>query len=312
MNELSTLEIRSGPIISNSNKFSVSQLVEPTIAPRLAEVRRCVAEVLCAKTNAIEAVHDLRVSTRRALVALDFMSGAIDRKSRRALAKQLRKLCRRAGRVRDLDVMIERIRERKLTETQPFLESLREKRDALYVTLEAFLRKSDRNFSFKIHLDCSHPKHDRRNRRLAGSFASWAQCRIAKLAKWFFRISQRSFDNARSLHRLRIQARKMRYTLEILAPIAPNIHVSPVYSLLQKLQELLGEMNDSNVLCKIIKEHRGGQQGSSSDRFLKRQSRTQSKKQAECLSQLQTLWSKEAQMSFSTELRKMLEFRVHR
>ncbi|MBX3389402.1 MAG: CHAD domain-containing protein [Phycisphaeraceae bacterium] len=88
--------------------------------------RRAVGEVLDAAERLMEAreatpekVHALRRSCRTASVVLDVLESAIDRNAAERLQKTLRKLRRRAGRVRDLDVHVEIVSELLGEEGQP-------------------------------------------------------------------------------------------------------------------------------------------------------------------------------------------------
>ena len=58
-----------------------------------------------------EAVHDLRVASRRLIAACDVWQGTLRRRPERTLRRRLRRLRRRAGAVRDLEVHVARLRE---------------------------------------------------------------------------------------------------------------------------------------------------------------------------------------------------------
>ena len=62
------------------------------------------AEVLA--TEPIDAVHQARVATRRLKAALDLVEPLVSNRSRRAMIRVLRRVRRRLGPVRDIDVMI--------------------------------------------------------------------------------------------------------------------------------------------------------------------------------------------------------------
>lgn len=91
------------------NPGRVSLAVDPA---RLA--RRAVNDVLKAATRLAESrdatperVHVLRRSCRTASVVIDVLGSALDKEASERLQRVLRKLRRRAGRVRDLDVHVE-------------------------------------------------------------------------------------------------------------------------------------------------------------------------------------------------------------
>ncbi|CAN5610052.1 hypothetical protein BH09PLA1_BH09PLA1_24810 [soil metagenome] len=60
-----------------------------------------------------DAIHDARVATRRLKAALDLLESAIDHRRLRPFARTLRKLRKRLGPLRDLDVMGDHLRELK-------------------------------------------------------------------------------------------------------------------------------------------------------------------------------------------------------
>ncbi len=72
-------------------------------------------------------------------------------------------------------------------------------------------------------------------------FTAWALERIDGIARRFLKLLQRGERSAESLHRLRIRAKKLRYSLELLTPAIPTIVDSLAFRRLQKLQTLLGK-----------------------------------------------------------------------
>src|SRR5262245_11530452 len=92
--------------------------VEPT-APTDEVARLALAERLLAvahfldksigDTDEAEAIHQLRVWTRRAASALELFDAALPDSRRKRMKKTLRKMRRRAGAVRDCDIHLERL-----------------------------------------------------------------------------------------------------------------------------------------------------------------------------------------------------------
>src|SRR5215831_6528841 len=62
----------------------------------------------------IEAIHQTRVTTRRLTAAVELLGPVLPDRRRRTITKSLRKLRKRLGRLRDLDVMLEHLDERGL------------------------------------------------------------------------------------------------------------------------------------------------------------------------------------------------------
>ncbi len=88
----------------------------PTSTETLAEFAGRVLDSLCqtivsfetgASTGDVEAVHAMRVSSRRLRAGLSNFAVCLSRDFRRSLRKEINTLADTLGRVRDLDVMIE-------------------------------------------------------------------------------------------------------------------------------------------------------------------------------------------------------------
>lgn len=89
---------------------------ETTSSERLAQFAERALNALCqtlisfesgAATGDIDAVHDMRVSSRRLRVGLSNFAVCLPREFRRNLRKELNGLADTLGHVRDLDVMVE-------------------------------------------------------------------------------------------------------------------------------------------------------------------------------------------------------------
>src|SRR5262245_3086583 len=93
-----------------SSETPVSKAAREVLAVRLDAVNQTGGQAVEAFTDP-EAVHKLRVATRRARAALDMFAGALPRKALRRGRKTLRKLRRAAGAVRNLDVLLAAIGE---------------------------------------------------------------------------------------------------------------------------------------------------------------------------------------------------------
>ncbi|HKX33552.1 MAG TPA: CHAD domain-containing protein [Blastocatellia bacterium] len=73
--------------------------------------RLIIAEEIGASEGEVEAIHDMRVAIRRLRVALGNFSGCLPREDSRRIRAQLETLADALGGVRDLDVMIEYLKD---------------------------------------------------------------------------------------------------------------------------------------------------------------------------------------------------------
>jgi len=63
-----------------------------------------------------------------------------------------------------------------------------------------------------------------------------------------------STDNVKRRHRLRIRVKRLRYACEFFAPCFPPAAVKPYVRELEKLQDILGELNDAAVARTLLQE----------------------------------------------------------
>jgi CHAD domain-containing protein len=207
----------------------------------------------CAKQPDVEAVHRLRVTSRRIRVGLRMFSELFPDAERRQCCRQLRRLTRMLGAVRTLDVNIRVLRGagRRLQSETREVQVLATRRllaeraaAAKEVTeISAILRKSD--FSGRLE------------RMIRFTHKQWPSKRLLKIVREELErlrgVARRrekdweSKENRRSFHRLRIAVKKYRYALEV----AQSLFGSSVKSRLdavEELQDLMGASHDVEVL----------------------------------------------------------------
>jgi len=228
------------------------------VRARLAGVRERLQRALD-DCGDVEAIHQLRVSSRRCFAALDVLSGWLPEKPRQKLAKRLRRLRRRCGKARDADVQ------------DRFLEHLAGEpgRDAIQIAGLSELRDrlSRRRHKTRRRLRRKLPKLADRIRRAGRKLISATTVAdsanpsnvdptpLAIVARRILAAEMEAIrvqptvetDPPEKLHPLRIACKRLRYVLEIFIPVLPSEWQSDVYPRLQKLQELLGEIQDGIV-----------------------------------------------------------------
>jgi len=210
-----------------------------------------------------EGVHLMRVATRRARAALDTFGNALPGREREQLAVDLRWLTGVLGRVRDLDVQLEHLdgyraalepyRRASLDAYRRHLESLRRLAHAELVDALDAPAYQKLLIDYRALLKtASRPEH----------VSALRVCDVARttVAPLLRRVLQRGraidADSKPSrLHKLRIDAKRLRYQLEALAP-AYGETLAPVQRALKRLQDRLGQHQDAEVARAQLADYR--------------------------------------------------------
>jgi CHAD domain-containing protein len=218
----------------------------------------------------IEEVHDMRVATRRMRAAFRVFDDHLDMKQLKPILKDLRRTGRRLGAVRDLDVFWEKT-QRYLDmlppEQQGDLDPLREaweaERERAREEMLAYL-DSDRYARFKERfgeflqtpsagtLPTLSKKGEAVPHRLRHVVPVAVYQRLAAVQAYDEWVTRPDVPLER-LHRLRIAAKRLRYTLEffqeVLAPEAKGLIKE-----MKRLQDHLGDLQDAVVASNLLRD----------------------------------------------------------
>jgi CHAD domain-containing protein len=233
-------------------KTDPSLLAQKTIAFYL----KCLSEERDAilRSDDIEHVHRMRVATRRLRAVLDVFSIVLPAGLARTSQKKISKIGKALGRARELDVQIRFLKT--LTRDQG--------RDRLLIQLKnerareqkkITRRLTDLNIKEKLPeliLWLQRPVSEDGIRRIM-SFRSHAKNTVRERTDKLLALSSYAGmpRRVKELHRLRIAAKKLRYTLELLKPwcgtrINDHIRAS------RAIQDILGDVHELDVLIKAI------------------------------------------------------------
>lgn len=228
---------------------------------RLATVWELLGKVAEDRSLRSEYVHQLRVATRRSLVAIELFADLADSRDLKWFERQLRRIRHTAGEARDLDVLIERLaRDRGAAkpaaraDARP--EAAEESRDRK--RLERLLRmlgrrrESARRPIRVLHRKLADDDWPSRIDRLVEPlsfggkrrFGRHARRRLAPLIRRFFRTADRRHRDAEDLHELRIEGKKLRYALEICGVVFDAGQRARCLEAIEELQERLGDFTD--------------------------------------------------------------------
>jgi CHAD domain-containing protein len=260
------------------NQANLLSMKNPGIKPEdtLAEAGRKVlgfhfAEMLRHEEGTrlgldIEELHDMRVATRRMRAAIDVFEKSFEPKVIKAHLKGLRATGRALGRVRDLDVFMEKAQhyldtlpDDRRQGLDPLLQHWQEERDQDRAEMIRHLNSKDyATFKRKFLAFLCTPGAGARSYsseipepRLVEQIAPvYIYDRLAAVRAFESILPSASIPQ---MHALRIEFKKFRYTLEffreVLGPEAKGI-IDEV----KIMQDHLGDLNDADVACQILRE----------------------------------------------------------
>jgi CHAD domain-containing protein len=200
-----------------------------------------------------EAVHQLRVATRRARAALELFAPLLSPKVTNWFQKKLRKLRRAAGDARNLDVYRAHLAEQLIelpAAVAELLDEQRERAQRPLVKLDKRLRKGKRWQEQQVAL-LAELKSPKVTKTPPPSVAEFAAQALVPLAGEFRAGLMPSNRSAAQLHRLRIAGKRLRYTLEVVAGALPKRKLA-LLKPLEGLQQILGDLNDLSTAAELI------------------------------------------------------------
>ncbi len=248
-------------------------LLARLLRKRLRAVRRRLPAVRAGRD--LEAVHDLRVALRRLRAALGGLAEFLPRRALRAARKPARRLLRALGAARDADVQIETLAaflaglpagNRAAARLRPGLRRLRlrlrQQRETLQPRVRRELERFDRA-GIAAALDDALRRRRIRARRLPARGGAATAARLRRAA--FRRLTARlatvlAFEphvahpeRIAELHCLRIAVRRLRYAVDLFAPLYAG-RLAAAAPPLAELQGLLGEIHDADIWLAALPE----------------------------------------------------------
>ncbi len=233
-------------IDADSPDEPAADVAKRAIRARLKTFREWMELVDRAAEDDIEPVHQLRVSTRRAMAALDIFAQMLPAKRTKRMAKHLKSVRKAAGNARDLDVLAKRLAtvcpDAGTADCAALLDRLARERRAAAPIGEICKKLKSRCFSGRVK------KLVRRTRwRQEGqepSFLEAARVGLQPVAATFFAAAEGDFESTLALHEFRIASKQLRYAMELFAAAFDAGFRKELYPLVEQLQEKLGEIND--------------------------------------------------------------------
>ena len=212
----------------------------------------------------IEELHDMRVATRRMRAAFEVFRDAFEPKAVKSHLKGLRATGRALGRVRDLDVFIEK--------AQHYLDTLpQEQRSGLEPLLVLWEneRQNDREKMLE-HLNSedyadfkrkflkfvstpgagTRPVFETSPQLVQHIVPALVYTRLAAVRAYGPILEAATIAQ---LHSLRIEFKKLRYTLEFFREVL-GAETGELIEEIKNLQDHLGDLNDADVACSILRK----------------------------------------------------------
>jgi CHAD domain-containing protein len=235
----------------------LTRVARATLAERMHVVWQLLEKSAERSETDSVCVHQLRVATRRAAAALEAFAGLLSEKKQEKFRKLLRKLRRKAGNARDLDVLSEGLQSEVSNGSAPLViltRMVEDRRAAQDSLREARAKMKSRGMPARTTRWI-----DRLRWREAArepTFQAAARSGLDREVELFF--SQLPADAAEPavLHELRIRAKRLRYAIEIFAAVLPGNLRESVYPQVVRVQTDLGEINDRRTAMGKLEEWR--------------------------------------------------------
>lgn len=229
-----------------------------TLLDRLSAMRDRIGPVRAAEQA--EAVHQMRVASRRMRAALAVCDRVFPKKRRLAWREEIRRVTRSLGAARDLDVQIEFLN-KYLAEAdrdsrpgaERLLLRLNQRRDKLHRRVVAAMDRIEKSDAVADMADRLHTAIVTANQQGAADRdpALYDQARRQITQRLDDLMAYRTYVDrpkmTEALHEMRVVAKRLRYTLEVFAPLYDNDGLAPAISAARKLQNRLGDLHDCDI-----------------------------------------------------------------
>jgi len=222
-----------------------ADLVTESLATRIARVSAFVEGVRAAD---VDAVHDMRVASRRLRAALRVWGKAMAPEEVAPLAEAAREITQLLGRARELDVGIGLLVQEQKRATGPWAEALAVAKVALLELRAGETEACGRAAEIAAGWAAPEAMAQALVATWSGEIASLRQAQLDRGLHRLWKAHRRWQHKAHEeeLHALRVAFKKYRYTCEVFAPQCAAL--GPLLAELKAAQEALGDWNDFRVV----------------------------------------------------------------
>lgn len=210
---------------------------------RLMAVQRCLRAIAAGPVSRDD-VHELRVATRRASAAVDIVRTLMPRRCRRWLERSLRTIRRAAGPVRDLDLVAS------AGLPSSLVKLVARRRARAGHRLQAYARRFRltlwRNTAaWAVGAVAEAPS--------ASVIRRQVHRRLQSISVRFVERADRRLRRGRSIHRVRIAGKKLRYALDVAAAIVLLPRRDEGEVVLQRIQDRFGTATDDAAVAAFMR-----------------------------------------------------------
>lgn len=237
---------------------TVTVAAQRAVGRWLRKTRRLAAECAGDSENSAEEIHRLRVAIRHVDAALMTFRDLLPGKKRRRLRKRLRRLRRKAGKIRDVDVLLERVAalgDADSPASSGAGDELRTQRRTLDLELQAAAKKE-----LKQHLK-------RRMRELVDRIRwrepddepqlSVVACALLQPAvKRCLAAGAGELTEIARLHQFRVCVKRLRYATEFLQGGLDSAGCLRLQAQLSDVQQRLGQVCDHAAAVRLLEAQR--------------------------------------------------------
>ena len=208
----------------------------------------------------VEAVHDLRVATRRLRTAMELFEDCLPARKARLWRKAIRRVTRALGQARDTDVQIEQVggfldhadQRRLQPGIRRLLLRLHQKREALQADVIDSLDRLDGSRVLAEMEETLGPlvahgqlsRADQNDACVRNSASRAIAERLEQMLAYESSVEQP--EQVEQLHAMRIAAKHLRYAMEIFRPVYDEPFTETI-EVVRRVQQQLGEIHDCDV-----------------------------------------------------------------
>ena len=230
--------------------------IRDSVCAHFTRVVRLVELIARSHKNEVERTHQLRTETRRAGAVLKIFGDGLPDQHKYWLTNQLKTICRKAGVVRDLDILGPLLTN-ELSEWPKGIErtledQLGDRRASKMKALRAYChRLLSRDFAERFRKLSKKIVEKRRINRTEPDILNSSIDRLT--AKFQVALDRLPTDDTQ-FHKVRIRARQLRYGLDFVNEIVPDRSLDQVRKQLAEIQETLGRIHDRMTGIRFVRE----------------------------------------------------------
>ena len=229
----------------------ISEFARRALDKRLRKTGRLIKKLADRSQASPKFVHKLRVSIRRSEAALRVFRPLLPAQRSRRLLQRLKQLRQLAGDVRDIDVFLAQCSRSEVVATAVCADraSLQRSREELAHQLRRRARKQRR---FRRAIQKTVGRVRWRSAAAEPSVAAASPELLRSVARRCLKSAGRDLRNLNSLHRVRIDIKRVRYACELLQIGLNRSACSELLTLLSDLQRELGDVCDLAMDLRLL------------------------------------------------------------